>query len=381
MEWIGSQMHWSVLFIAGLALVAAHLLRLPNRSGWAGPCAAFAAGLLGMAVIIKAATSAVGVGRTTEFDGFVNRAIEIAKQDDAPMIVFTGASFSRNSVDDERLTLALRERGYNFRAISLSIEAASLLERDAHLKDFIARSPRAPEIVFVEVAENFDKRPAFFFNNSKFSVRGIEQFTIPVALKTMRGLVDGGCNGAVDCLRKTVLVGAHTGVNFLNIGLLSQGDVTANVKPEPAYSGLVEPRENMHTDDVISGLATIPDVLPQHGWNWIQTERTRQRARLLQEDGVRSVAYYFPPVTEPSVRAYASGLCIGELAGHTCIIGDDPELLANLPPELWADPGHLLDQGAAVYINWLADELVASGILEGTASLRGTAEYKGARNG
>ncbi len=160
-------MHWSVLLFASLALIAAHLLRLPSRGAWLGSSAAFTGALIGTAFIIKMIAGSVGLGRTTEFDGFVNRAIEIAKQDEAPLIVFTGASFSRNALDDERLTLALRERGYNYRAISLSIEAASLLERDAHLKDFMARSPRPPEIVFVEVAEPFDKRPTFFFNNSK----------------------------------------------------------------------------------------------------------------------------------------------------------------------------------------------------------------------
>jgi len=371
-------MHWSVLLFAGFALILAHILRLPARGKWIGSGATFLIGLVGTAMVIKLVAGAVGMGRTTEYDSFVNRAIEVVKQDDAPYMVFIGASFSRNALDDERLTLALRERGYNFRAISLSIEAASLLERDAHLKDFLSRAPRPPEIVFVEVSENFDKRPTFFFNNSKFSARGIEQFTIPVTLKTLQGLADGGCRSVKDCGIKLALLGSHTGVNFLNVGLLSQGDITANVKPAPAYSGLTKPREDMHTDAVITGLATVPNVEPLHGWSWIKSERTTQRDRLLNQDGVRAVAYYYPPVTEPSVRAYASGLCLGELAGYTCIIGDDPELLKQLPPKVWADPGHLLDQGAAIYINWLADELIASGILDGALALRGSLSLEAA---
>ncbi len=195
----------------------------------------------------------------------------------------------------------------------------------------------------------------------------------------MQGLVDGGCSGIADCLRKSVLVTTHAGVNFLNVGLISQGDLTANAKPEPAYSGLTEPREDMFTDEVVAGLAMVPEVTPQYGWRWIQTKREQQRVRLLGQDKVRSVAYYFPPVTEASVRAYASGLCLGELAGHTCIVGDDPDLLANLPPELWADPGHLLDDGAAIYINWLAGELISSGILDGTLALRGSLGAEAAR--
>ena len=357
-------MHWTVLIFAGLALIGAHVLRLPGRGGWLGAAAAFVLGLVGTALIIKLTAASVGLGRTTEFDGFVNRAIEIAEQDDGPLIIFTGASFSRNAIDDDRLTLALREQGYPHRVISLSIEAASQFERDAHLQDFIARSPRPPEIVFVEVSETFDKRPTFFFNNSKFSARGIEQFTLPVGWKTLRGLADGGCSGAADCLRKSVLVGSHVGVNVLNVGLLSQGERTVDVAPAPAYSGLTEPREDMFTDEVRTGLAMIPEVSPQTGLRWIKTARDQQRTRLLEEDGVRAVAYYYPPVTDASVRAYTRGLCLGELAPYTCIIGDDPDLLASLPPEVWADPGHLLDDGAAIYLRWLADELIRSGILE-----------------
>jgi len=157
-------MHWTVILFAAIALALAHMLRLPRRGGMIGAFAAFGAGLVGAALVIKLASGAVGLGRTTEVDGFVNRAIEIAKQDEAPLIIFTGASFSRNAIDDDRLTLALRERGYPHRAISLSLEAASIFERDAHLQDFIARSPRAPDIVFVEVAEEFDKRPAFLIH-------------------------------------------------------------------------------------------------------------------------------------------------------------------------------------------------------------------------
>lgn len=372
-------MHWTALLFAGLALIAAHLLRLPQRGGWLGSGTAFFAGLGITAIAIKLVAGAAGFGRTTEFDGFVNRAIEIAKQDDAPLIVFTGASFSRNAIDDDRLTLALRERGYPHRVISLSIEAASIFERDAHLKDFMARAPRPPETVFVEVSETFDNQPAFFFNNSKFSARGIEQYTLPVAWKTLLGLSDGGCHGTVDCARSAALVGSHAAVNFLNIGLLSQGDVTADIKPAPAFSALTEPREDMFTDEVRAGLATLPSVTPQHGMRWVQSARAEQRQRLTEKDGVQSVAYYFPPVTDPAARDYASGLCLGELQSFTCIIGDDPALLADLPPDVWADQGHLQEAGAAIYMNWLVDELIASGVLDSVDDPRGLIDMGAAR--
>lgn len=371
-------MHWTVALFGGLALIAAHMLRLPKRGHWLAGAAAFVAGLVGTAMIIKLVAGAVGLGRTTEFDGFVNRAIEIAKQDDAPLIIFTGASYSRNALDDERLTIALKERGYPYRAISLSLEAASLFERDAHLKDFMARSPRAPEIVFVEVAEPFDKRPTFFFNNSKFSARAIEQFTPSVSLKTAQGLAGGACAGAVDCLKETGFLGIHTGLNLLNVGLLSQGEETAGVAPAPSYSALTEARAEFDHAEIRAELSAQPEVSPLQGPQWVKRARAAQHERLTKE-GVRAVGYYFPPVTQASFRAYVSGICAGELAAYTCINADDPDLLASLPPTLWADPGHLQDDGAAVYINWLADELIASGVLDGPLAQTGAMETRAAR--
>ena len=371
-------MHWTVIIFGGLALIAAHLLRLPKRGHVLGGALAFAVGLVGTAMVIKLVAGAVGLGRTTEFDGFVNRAIEIAKQDDAPLIVFTGASFSRNAIDDERLTLSLRERGYAHRVINLSLESASIFERDLHLKDFIARSPRPPEIVFVEVAEVFDKRPTFFFNNSKFSTRAIEQFTPSVSWKTAKGLAGGNCAGAADCVVQAGLLGMHSGLNFLNVGLLSQGELTKDVKPEPSFSALTEPRREMDHDDLRVQLATDPVVEAVEGGAWIKSARDEQRRRLQDENGVRAVGYYFPPVVEPSLRAYVSGLCLGELASFTCINGDDPELLRDLPPEIWADPYHMQDAGAATYIKWLTEELVISGILDAHLALRGSLNLEAA---
>ena len=364
-------MHWTLIVFAGFALIGAHVLRLPRRGGLIGGMAAFTLGLLATAFLIKFVAGAAGLGRTTEFDGFVNRGIAIAEQDEAPLIVFTGASFSRNAIDDERLTLALREKGYPHRVISLSLEAASLLERDAHLRDFIARSPRPPEIVFVEVAEPFDKRPTFFFSNSKFSTRGIEQFTPRAALWSAYGLIGGGCDGAAGCVMETGLLGAHAGLNLLNVGLLSKSERTADAPPAASYSALTEARQEMDADALLADLATDPETVPITGPQWIRSLRAEQRQRLQNGAGVHRVAYYFPPVAEAPLRAYASGLCAGELAAFTCIAPDDPELLASLTPDLWADPHHLQDPGAAIYLNWLADEIVASGVLDTKLGLRG----------
>ena len=114
-------MHWSLFALAALGLILAHGLKLPLKGSKLGAIGAFSIGLVLSAVAIKGLAAANGIGRTTDFDRFVQAAILEAQQDDAPLIVFTGASYSRNGIDPERLTLALRERGYPNRVLNLSI--------------------------------------------------------------------------------------------------------------------------------------------------------------------------------------------------------------------------------------------------------------------
>ncbi|MEM7460210.1 MAG: hypothetical protein AAF331_12145, partial [Pseudomonadota bacterium] len=113
--------HWSLFILAGLGLVLAHGLKLPGSGSRAISITAFLVGLFVTALAVKSLAAANGIGRTTDFDRFVNAAVIEATQDDAPLVVFTGASYSRNGIDPERLTLALRERGYPHRVINLSI--------------------------------------------------------------------------------------------------------------------------------------------------------------------------------------------------------------------------------------------------------------------
>ena len=96
-------MHWSLFVLAGLGLVFAHGLKLPTSGSRAASITAFVCGLLITAFAVKSMAASAGIGRTTDFDRFVKAAVIEATQDEAPLIVFTGASYSRNGIDPERL--------------------------------------------------------------------------------------------------------------------------------------------------------------------------------------------------------------------------------------------------------------------------------------
>ncbi|MEO0451299.1 MAG: hypothetical protein AAFZ74_13385 [Pseudomonadota bacterium] len=352
-------MYWSLFALAGIGLLFAHGLKLPVSGSRVGAISAFFIGLVMSAFAIKALASSNGIGRTTDFDRFVNAAVLQATQDDAPLIVFTGASYSRNGIDPDRLTLALRERGYPHRVVSLSIEAASILERDAHLKQFMNLSGRTPDTVFVEVAKDFDHRAAYMFGNSKFNARAIEQFDLTTTAWTSFGILGGACDGVKGCILDTAYLGLHTALNASNIGLIGAGETTHAVIAVPAYDPQPEPRE---TTQPALALERV-DGVAREGPQWVRSFRYQQRLRL-KDQGVRAVAYYQPPALDPEARAYTDGLCAGELSDSVCISPNDPSLMQRLNGDHWFDPSHLLDSGTAIYNAWLVEKIIASGVLE-----------------
>lgn len=353
-------MHWSLFVLAAVGLLLAHGLKLPLAGSRLGAIAAFMVGLFASAMLVKSIAIANDIGRTTDFDRFVNAAVDEATQDDAPLIVFTGASYSRNGIDPERLTLALRERGYPHRVVNLSIEAASVLERDAHLKQFIELSGRVPDVVFVEVARDFDTRAAYMFGNSKFNKRAIEQFDLGNSAWTSFGILGGACDGTKGCLMDAAYLGLHAGMNLLNVGLIGGGEPPAASDAVPAYDPQVEARAKSQPALALEQKTVSVFQGPQ----WVRSFRYQQQGRLARL-GVRKVGYYQPPMLDPIARAYMDGLCAGEFVEHACISPNDPRLMQRLNGEHWFDPSHLLDSGTAIYNQWLVDELVATKVLEG----------------
>ncbi len=352
-------MQWSLFLLAGIALILAHGLKLPLMGRRMTAISAFVGGLLLSAVTVKAIAGAAGIGRTTDFDRYVNAAVATATQDDAPLIVFTGASYSRNGIDPDRLTLALRDRGFPHRVVSLSIEAASILERDAHLEQFMTLSGRVPDVVFVEVAKDFDERAAYMFGNSKFNTRAIEQFDLATAAWTGFGILGGACRGMKNCALDSAYLGAHSALNFFNVGLVSGGERSSDIDAVPAYDPQSEPRRETNPDLALQSKLAETYQGPQ----WARSFRLQQLRRLKSE-GVRQVAYYQPPALDPEARAYMDGLCVGEFVQNTCISPNDPALMRQLNGDFWFDPSHLLDSGTAIYNAWLVDQIIASKVLE-----------------
>lgn len=355
-------MNWVFILFAVVALAFGHLLRVSNRSSLLLGFGTFLAGLIASIALVRVFTERADIVRATGFDGILNHGLERAAMDDAPIIVFSGASYSRNGIDADRLTTLLRARGYPHRVINLSMEAGSLMERREYIELFMERSPKTPDTFFIEIAHETDYKPAFIFGNSKFSNRAINQFDVNATAWTLAGFKDGGCVGLADCIKQIGLLGAHAVLNTMNIGVLSQGEPRSEVDTLKPYEGPTEARDDIPAGERNASLSAGKAREAQDGPNWALSVRQLQR-EYLSTKGVEKIGYYFPPVVPEDLRTYSASLCEGELSAFTCIVADDPTLLAKLDQPVWQDRTHLLADGAKIYGDWLIEELIASGIL------------------
>jgi hypothetical protein len=82
----------------------------------------------------------------------------------------------------------------------------------------------------------------------------------------------------------------------------------------------------------------------------------------LQRYGVERFAFYSVPSMQGANVAYARRFCAAIIA-FTCIIGEDPKLLAALRHGSdWYDFDHLQGAGREVFTRWLGDRLVEMGV-------------------
>ncbi len=356
------------LIFAGLVLVlVAFVLRRPPQ-GQTGTtfghlarnATAFMAGLGLTAALVGYGANRAQIVRDGPYAQIAANALQTVKDDPAPYVLFVGASYSRNAIDDQALTRRLQARGYDQRIITFALEGASLQERDLRLRQFLRAAPRAPDTVFLEISERFDRAPAYGFEIAKFSERVIGQFGPRGTMWTVRGLLDGPADGLVGYAKNLVFLGLHVPLNWLNVGFFNEAIQLENAQRIASYDPQTSPRREVKRDDRALGLATnLPPSA--HIYPWGEAFRTDQRA-MLARAGVRRIAYYFPPVIDAHERAYVQAVC-ENAPQYVCIAPVDPVMLAALDGPVWFDEEHLLAAGASVYNRWLAGKVMASGVL------------------
>jgi hypothetical protein len=276
------------------------------------------------------------------------------EQDPAPYILFVGASYSRNALNDQALGQHLQARGFPYQVINFALEGSSLQERDLRLRQLLQEARRPPAMVFLELSEKFDTNPTYGFEVAKFSNRVIGQFDVRGTKWAMRGLAEMRPQLGTKALAKDgILLSLHTPINLANIGLLAGGGQFSDFEPMAAYDPQTEPRTLVSAQERNHGLLAPFTETAAPAPNWARAFRAEQAA-YLKAHGVARVGYYFPPVVSAKERAYVAARCTEY---DHCFAPTDIEMLAKLDDDLWFDAEHLLQDGAAIYTRWLADEL------------------------
>ncbi len=367
-------MHFVVLIVALvlLALVTGVLRAVP-RGGLIGSAAAFLAGLVVVAAGIKTAAHVFALYPDDQLARFAAHAIET--DDGRPTIMLWGTSMSRNAIDDDLLTETLNARGYDVRAVSVSIEGASLFERDNHIRQYM-RAHRAPEVMLLEIAAPTDETPSYVFDISKFSNRTISQlgprqsvwFAIGFLRDWRPGIVRWGYHAGVG--------GLHAGLNWLNVGQLRTLNHIENIESERAFEPLEEQREDIDAEIVAEGLSARDAEPTFDPPQWAVDFREAQRS-YLRGLGIEHIHYYIPAVVPADRRAYFEVAC--ERQGDAlCLSSEDDALLSRLnDPDLWSDYRHVHPEGARIYTLWLADRLIEEGLVDMALSAANSADEGG----
>ncbi len=347
------------LLAALVLMLVGYVLRRPPKGHWHA-LAGFASSFILTAAVINIGAARSGIVRDGPYAQIAANALHRISEDDTPYILFVGASYSRNAINDKALTRQFKARGFDKKAITFALEGASLQERDLRLRQFLKAAKRPPEIVFLEASPEFDRAPTHGFVIAKFSERVIGQFDPRGTLWAVRGLAKGSPDGAADFVKNTLLLGLHIPLNWFNVGLFNEATTLAKAAPLSSWDPQDTPRRTVEVADRHRGLYAKNVPTPAL-FAWGEAFRAAQE-KTLRQAGVNAIAYYFPPVIDAQERAYLRAIC----AAHPrtpCIAPDDPLMLAKLDGPVWFDEEHLLAPGAAVYDQWLAEKIIASGIL------------------
>jgi hypothetical protein len=353
------------LMLAGLMVGISHLLPRspPGRSS--SVCAFIIVGFIAAQGVLSGVITALGLTPRgplhdvleylTDYDG------------DRPVVLLLGSSFTQQGVDPAVLAETLGASGRNVAVLSLAVGGLSHLERLHYLKEYLANAKRLPRLVLFEIAGGYDNGPLFQLQQMRFSDRMIAMMDCTSAWWAFRWLFSGN---VVPLTTRLALAGnilAHLGLHVGHLGFLWN---SAPAKQPTGYDPRALPPKVQHfTDDEVARLVEEAAQTRDLRADWPQTVPTNWMRAFLKAEisafhqhGVDRFAFYSVPSMQGANAAYARRFCEG-FSGSTCIVGEDPRLLAGLQRDMdWFDFDHLNGEGRRLYTLWLGDRLLARDI-------------------
>jgi hypothetical protein len=355
-----------LLALAGLIMGICHLLPRspPGRSFTA--CLFLITGFIAAQGVLSGAITALGlvprgplydlVEYLTDYDG------------NKPVVLLVGSSFTQQGVDPDLLAETLGASGRSVAVLPFAIGGLSHLERLYYLREYLAHAKRMPQLVLFEIAGGYDSGPLFQLQQMRFSDRMIAMMDGSSAWWALRWLLSEDAGGLTTRIVLAGEVLAHLGLHIGHVGFLWNST-------RAGQPGSYDPRElplkvQHFTDDEVAHLVDQAAQTRDLRADWPQNVPTSWMRAFLEAEmsslhrhGVDRFAFYSVPSMQGANIAYARRFCAA-MSSFTCIVGEDPQLLAGLQQDVdWYDFDHLNGEGRRLYTRWLGDRLSAQDIL------------------
>lgn len=372
-----------IVIVSSLCLAALLLLRgRPDiQNGWPQrtlACSlvqtykfvfAILVGFVVMVVITDSALKFAGARRVHVVSKLIGS--EVAKTDTTrSQIVLVGSSQTQQQVDEVLLEKVIKESGFDYQVIQLAVPALFNIEADAVLEEYLARAPRRPVAIFIDIGFDGEYLPALDQRRDALAVSssdwahtwqrirrswlrheaniGTTADVVPTLTHMMSFLSD-----AVDSLDFFFC-------NVSNCGILRQldrgvgGQYEAGIAPLRGH----DPRFTASLVLTSAELAChsksqkIPgDLLdPSLSFRRWQAEKYTDR-------GVPLVGFYYPPNLDLHNACFEKEFC-ERIGAYPCLTLGDTSLFDLHNFDVWYDPHHVNDLGVPIFTRALARDIV-----------------------
>ena len=285
---------------------------------------------------------------------------------DWPVVLLIGSSFTEAGIDPDTLAGALANSGRAAAVQRLAVGGAPHLERLHYLKEYLARAKRKPQLVLFEIAGGYDSGPLYQVHQMRFSDRMVAMMDGSSAWWALRWLVSAGDLSLSQRFTLGSEILGQLALHVSHIGFLWN---SAPVRKATTYDIGGSPSPTRFSDDDAAKLVEQaaaardlkPDWPPDVPTPWMSAFLAEEIA-MLQRHTVERFAFYSVPSMQGANVAYARRFCAA-ITKFACIIGEDPELLADLRHGAdWYDFDHLQGSAPEVFTKWLGDRLVETGV-------------------
>ena len=284
-----------------------------------------------------------------------------------PVVLLIGSSFSEAGIDPDVLAEALGSSGRAATVHRIAVGGAPHLERLHHLKEYLARAKRRPQLVLFEIAGGYDSGPLYQVHQVRFSDRMVAMMDGSSAWWALRWLAGADGLSLVQRLTLGSEILGQLALHASHIGYLWNSSPVRETVTTYDSGGSPPPTRFSDEDaaELLEQAAAArdlkPDWPPDVPTRWMSAFLAEEIA-MLQRHGVERFGFYSVPSMQGANVAYARRFCAA-ITNFACIIGEDPFLLADLRHGAdWYDFDHLHGAAREVFTRWLGDRLVEMGV-------------------